>query len=533
MSDLTPIRVRGKRKLNHDQHKARKVSKASKGNKASEAGNSKPRGGRPLMSLAAKQQSMQARLDKRRRRLDPTYDIHASAARKHGRKLKLSRLERLPVELLEKIFLYSLNVDFARCSPFLAAAVSSERIYRLLVLLAFWYDPSTPVSRAEQNAVDNPVSKILRFDYTPLDDEQRCSLQSSILRCRWCTVPRVVKQLPELTRLTVQRYWLDAGIRMERDEQERLNGVLVGDIQDANTFQGTGTGTGTDTTTTTTYTLTITPFISVTITSADTTNTQTTTHHILNLREIPSSLLNPPSSRPFHLSDITFLETLRVAGGFTRPERQHMLAAHKTVAVSRTALHDGIHTALVNGDARMLACLLKVDEYAARCESLCLANDNDGNDDNNPGALLPYTLPSEHFRMAVRHATSKSTAAKTAISLFRLLLRANAESLPADDPEITQFAMICCETGPDTAGADVAALGTWLLDFMLHLPRQVETARADPVHAGMFYLGRGNRQIEMARRYMADVLGLEEELGCWLEEVAEGVRDEWALLTRE
>lgn len=478
------------------------------------------------MSLAAKQQSMQARLDKRRRRVDPTYDTHASAARKHGRKLKLSRLERLPVELLEKIFLYSLNVDFARCSPFLAAAVSSERIYRLLVLLAFWYDPSTPVSRAEQNAVDNPVSKILRFDYTPLDDEQRCTLQSSILRCRWCTVPRMVKQLPELIRLTVQRYWLDAGIHMESDQKERLNGVLVGDIQDAITFQGTGT------TTSTAYTLTITPFISVTITSADTTNTQTTTHHILYLREIPSSLLNPPSSRPFHLSDLTLLETLRVAGGFTRPERQHMLAAHKTVAVSRTALHDGIHTALVSGDARVLACLLKIDEYAARCESLSLANDNDGNDDNNSGALLPYTLPSEHFRMAVRHATSKSTAARTAISLFRLLLRANAESLPADDPEITQFAMICCGAGPDTTDADVAALGTWLLDFMLHLPRQVEIARADPVHAGMFYLGRGNRHIEMARRYMENVLELEEELGCWLGEVAEGVRDEWALLTR-
>lgn len=264
MADLTPIRVRGKRKLNHDQHKARKASKASKGSEASAAGSSKPRGGRPLMSLAAKQQSMKVRLDKRRRRVDPAYDIHASASRKHGRKLTLSRLERLPVELLEKIFLYSLNVDFARCSPFLAAAVSSERIYRLLVLLAFWYDPSTPESRAEQNAVDNnPVSKILRFDYTPLDDEQRCTLQSSILRCRWCTVPRVVKQLPELTRLTVQRYWLDAGIHMESDQQERLNGVLVGDIQDANTFQGTGT------TTSTAYALTITPFISVTITSAE------------------------------------------------------------------------------------------------------------------------------------------------------------------------------------------------------------------------------------------------------------------------
>lgn len=485
------------------------------------------------MSLAAKQQSIHTRLDKRRRRLDPAYDIHAFAARKHSQKLKLSRLERLPVELLEKIFLYSLNVNFARCSPFLAAAVSSERIYRLLVLLAFWYDPLTPVLRTEQDVDkprnDDPVSKILRFDYTRLHDEQRSTLQSSILRCRWCTVARVVKQLPELTRLTVQRYWFDdARIRMESDQQERLNEFLVGDIQDANTFQGIGTGTGTgkDPNNSTAYTLTITPFISVTITTADTTNTQTVTHHILNLREIPSSLLNPPSTRPFHLTDLTFLETLRVAGGFTRPERQHMLTAHKTVTISRTALQDGIHTALVSGDARMLACLLKIDEYAARCESLSLADD----DDDNTGILLPYTLPAEHFRTAIRHTTNNITATKTAIALFYLLLRANAESLPADDPEITQFAMTCCEAGSDTGvGADVAALGTWLLDFMLHLPRQVEAARTDPVNEGMFYLGRGNRQVEMARRYMEDVLEV-EELGCWLGEVAEGVGDEWTLL---
>ena len=53
---------------------------------------------------------------------------------------KLSALETLPTELLEKIFLYSLNVNYAHASPFLAAAVSSERIYRLLILLAFWDD---------------------------------------------------------------------------------------------------------------------------------------------------------------------------------------------------------------------------------------------------------------------------------------------------------------------------------------------------------------------------------------------------------
>ena len=51
---------------------------------------------------------------------------------------KLSNLESLPVELIEKIFLYSLNTNLPRASPHLAAALSSEQIYRLLILLAFF-----------------------------------------------------------------------------------------------------------------------------------------------------------------------------------------------------------------------------------------------------------------------------------------------------------------------------------------------------------------------------------------------------------
>ena len=52
----------------------------------------------------------------------------------------ISRLESLPVELLEMIFLYSLNVNLPRASLLLARALSRERIYRLLILLAFWDD---------------------------------------------------------------------------------------------------------------------------------------------------------------------------------------------------------------------------------------------------------------------------------------------------------------------------------------------------------------------------------------------------------
>ena len=59
---------------------------------------------------------------------------------KHEKERQLSTIESLPVELIEKIFLHSLNVNLALASPYLASALSSERIYRLLILLAFWED---------------------------------------------------------------------------------------------------------------------------------------------------------------------------------------------------------------------------------------------------------------------------------------------------------------------------------------------------------------------------------------------------------
>lgn len=52
-------------------------------------------------------------------------------------KMSLSRLESLPVELLQSIFLCSLNVHLPLASPYLALALSNEHVYTRLILLAF------------------------------------------------------------------------------------------------------------------------------------------------------------------------------------------------------------------------------------------------------------------------------------------------------------------------------------------------------------------------------------------------------------
>jgi hypothetical protein len=61
----------------------------------------------------------------------------------------MSLLERLPTELLEEIFLYSMNLDLPRSSPVIGGKLSSEVVYIRTVLAAFentweWYYTSPP-----------------------------------------------------------------------------------------------------------------------------------------------------------------------------------------------------------------------------------------------------------------------------------------------------------------------------------------------------------------------------------------------------
>ncbi|KAL4917660.1 hypothetical protein BDW62DRAFT_183059 [Aspergillus aurantiobrunneus] len=478
---LTPIRTRGRKK---------RPWAASDGVPKPIA--SGPKGGRPMIPPAAKQASSQSAGTKRARLL-------VTKPPPPKPRKRLSRLESLPVELIEKIFLYSLNVNLPRCSRSISAAVSSERVYRALTLLAFWDDsytqvptpmsdsatPGTATSTESAAAATAPgateISALLRpVDYVPLDRDERKSLQTSVLRCRWCTIERLLSHLPDLMRLTVYRHWFSANIHMTSDSENSLRSMLAqkGDIY---SFKGTGKD-GNH------YTLSIVPIVSITVNCFET--EQQTTNGIFSIMEIPDKFLIGTDAG-FSESHAQFLEILRMASGFNRSD-----VAPTEISFSREAIQQGIHTALIERNAEVLTTLLKIDEYTSRGESTSATQS------------LPYTVPADHFRTAVRVARDDP-------SLFQLLLRASAESLPADDSEITQWAM-------DLGGF----FGPWLLDFMLHLPERVKMATDDPVNGAMFYLGRLNTQIPIAQSYLRGVLGLEELEG-WMGQSPYDFSSEW------
>jgi hypothetical protein len=95
-----------------------------------------------------------------------------------------SRLESLPVEILQLIFLHCLEVNLPRASPRLSNALSNPLLYTWLVRLAF--SSTNPSSR---EGFFTPDFLPPPLDFWALSWEERQQLQTTLLACRWCTFP--------------------------------------------------------------------------------------------------------------------------------------------------------------------------------------------------------------------------------------------------------------------------------------------------------------------------------------------------------
>ncbi|KAJ5376564.1 hypothetical protein N7509_013450 [Penicillium cosmopolitanum] len=95
-----------------------------------------------------------------------------------------SRLESLPIEVLQLIFLHSLEINLPRSSPILSTALSSQLLYTWLIRLAF--SSNNPGSRDNFFTTDFLPPPL---DFWSLGTEERASLQTALLSCKWCTLP--------------------------------------------------------------------------------------------------------------------------------------------------------------------------------------------------------------------------------------------------------------------------------------------------------------------------------------------------------
>lgn len=189
ISELTPVRIRGKNTRN-GAHKKEKLNEESTATEPS-----RPRG-RPLKRLSTAvvlsssrstaSSSMSGSTKRRRRGPKPPPEV------------KLSSLELLPVELLQDIFLYSMNLALPLCSPKLGSALSSKHVKMELVTHAF-------CNCTRERKVGGTLHDIDENDAEMV--EKYKTLQSGLLRLKWMTLDFYVECMDNfLVRIAASEY---------------------------------------------------------------------------------------------------------------------------------------------------------------------------------------------------------------------------------------------------------------------------------------------------------------------------------------
>ncbi|KLJ10224.1 hypothetical protein EMPG_14395 [Blastomyces silverae] len=409
--DLTPIRVRGKRHrkpVSRDKEPARGRQKHS--------GGKYPPGRLPVKPSKRKvQENILARDGKR---------IKSEGS-------KISHLEALPAELIEKIFLDSLEPNLARASPHFGAILSRKRIYKILTFLAFFNDHESQELPPDDN-VTPFISNILRpLKYVPLDVDTQKSLQHDILGCRWFTLSLLKECQRDMFYATMQKRFFGPRappVTFDPAARDVLNRRLAEEdpVQWDMILPGTIWRDGL-------CALYICPStISLMQPSGGA--------HILPMVvwTIPDKFFE---RRPWTDEKFQLLHHLLMLTpyGLVLDVPIEIYPSLSSFNIPRERIQDCIHHAIMEENGWILSELLAWDERAHYYPI---------NDANMP----EYQIRGEHFITAAKRSEDPG--------LLQVLLRGDAESIPHDDPEITEWAL----------RQKNGEFGEWLLGYLIEVP---------------------------------------------------------------
>ena len=132
---------------------------------------------------------------------------------------QLAALESLPTEIIQRIYVESMEVNLARASIIIGQAVSCENIFTRFLIQAFWNDPQQcfrdPHFHWNSAYLDLPFESINYSDleifrkrfhdlpYQNLGLGHQKRLQSQVLSCRWFNVRRLERIFPDLLSMTM------------------------------------------------------------------------------------------------------------------------------------------------------------------------------------------------------------------------------------------------------------------------------------------------------------------------------------------
>ena len=387
-----------------------------------------------------------------------------------------SPLERLPVEILQKIFFDCLEINLPKASPNLARSLSKPTIYSALVLFAY-YEPS-PAHDDIETHLFAPAT------YRRVTILERLRLQEVIHQCGWFTIDFFESCFPALSRLKMVDLWhqerqayikmREKHIRQKRrvthyqnpdtflpitENKSRMEDYFHARQQSSEGFSrllrgpwpfqgppGSMVENLIGPMTKDSYL----PFL-VTTTSWDNKGipTRKEGRSILAVRTFPDRVLQ---GAPWTDAKVRILQFLRQGMRFES-------ARQSNLGISLGSLYDGMGSAIVEGNEKALLVLLELHhtmvKFRAHSKKECRFSQ------------LPceYRLPLGLFHLACRVEASTSTRSKSAI--MSLLLRGGIENVPPDDRILTRWAthLLNAESSTD----EEILMTRWLLSCMEHV----------------------------------------------------------------
>lgn len=349
-----------------------------------------------------------------------------------------AHLLSLPTEILQSIYLSCFSPNLPHASPVLASALSNELIYKLTFLHAFWNRTplAFPQTQTQQPYEPGPYVRSL-FRPLPVpraeaDDDthaEKVQLQETVLAHRWCTFHRAKVYFSSALEAVTRDVFLTLDMPLSSQVQTSLDS-FIGQylLPNPSTFEATALD---GCQINLKHPRHWAPAILVKYHGPDPHFDKTWKPNLVvkptDVLAIPSHVL---TGQPEWTGDkMCFLQMLC---GY--------MNLH-TVQYELSAFHEGMEEAIVQGNYEALLELILQASRLAWCKVTTTTSHDES----------PFEPPEELFRLIAKRRVPRLGLSdggagaemvndfSVDISLFTLLLRAHAESMPQNDPDITAW----------------------------------------------------------------------------------------------
>ncbi|KAF6224735.1 hypothetical protein HO133_009928 [Letharia lupina] len=363
----------------------------------------------------------------------------------------------LPTEIIQSIYLHCLSPHLPLASPILATALSTQHIYKLTFLHAFWNRTPLVYAGAQVQQAYEPGPHVQDL-FCPLpvpsgetdDAHARTERQEAVLGYRWCTFHRAKRYLSEAMSAVMKDLLLTLHLPLLPSDQTRLDAFIAQLPTRRCTFSATALD---GSTIALEYPRRLATALRMTYDGHD---PRFDTRATPNLTVSPTHVLCLPSH----------ILTGHPTWTDSRIDFVQMVCSHvnlRTVQHDPSALSEGMRNAIVQGNHEALLVLIWHASRFAEYQETASHDDR------------PFEPPAELFRLVAKRGGPEVATldqcpgseavnnATVSVRLFALLLRAHAESMPRDDPGITAWAhrLLTCQG----SSKNDRAFAQWVLDW--------------------------------------------------------------------